>query len=104
MNVDPDLPLHWEAKASKNTRWYKYFFYLNIEIFYALRPIFMNKPSVRLDELLNLVFIAFTTFLIYYFWGSSAFWFIVISGGCSIGAHPAAVHIIAEHYEFIRGE
>ena len=46
---DPDLPLPWEAKISKEVKWYKYFFYIFIEVFYALRPIFMTNPSIRLD-------------------------------------------------------
>jgi sphingolipid delta-4 desaturase len=29
--------------------------------------------------------------------------FLVIAGLSSIGPHPAAIHIIAEHYEFIKG-
>jgi sphingolipid delta-4 desaturase len=78
--------------------WYKYAFYAFIEVFYALRPIFMNKPSIRLDEILNYVFILSMDFLIFYFWGLPALIFIFVSGLSSIGPHPAAVHIIAEHY------
>ncbi len=101
---DPDLPLPWESKLSYNHRWYKYLFYTIIEAFYALRPVFMNNPSVRIDELVNYAFIVFTNYLIYHFWGSSALIFTLIAGMSSIGPHPAAIHIIAEHYEFIKGQ
>ena len=104
MQRDPDLPLPWESKLSYNHPWYKYLFYLIIEAFYALRPIFMKNPSMRLDQILNYIFIFYTNYLIYQYWGFGALLFILISGLSSIGPHPAAVHIIAEHYEFIKGQ
>ncbi len=88
----------------RNIAKYKYLFYTIIEAFYALRPVFMNNPSVRIDELVNYAFIVFTNYLIYHFWGSSALIFTLIAGMSSIGPHPAAIHIIAEHYEFIKGQ
>lgn len=47
VNGDPDLPLSWESKMSSKFRWYKYVFYLVIELFYALRPVFMKNPSMN---------------------------------------------------------
>ena len=43
INNDPDLPLFWESKLSYDYPWYKYLFYAILELFYALRPIFMDK-------------------------------------------------------------
>jgi sphingolipid delta-4 desaturase len=63
-----------------------------------MRPIFTNRPSVNKEELLNYIFIFTTNYLIYTYWGPSALLFILISGASSIGPHPAAIHIIAEHY------
>ena len=83
---------------------YKYFFYLIIEVFYALRPIFMKNPSIRMDEILNYIFIILTNYLVYFYWGPYALLYLLISGLSSIGPHPAAIHIIAEHYEFIEGQ
>ena len=94
----------WEARISADHKWYKYFFYSIIEVFYALRPIFMHNPSIRLDEIINYIAILTTNYLIYYYWGLNAFIFTMISGASSIGPHPAAIHIIAEHYEFIEGQ
>ena len=94
----------WESKLSYDHPWYKFVFYAIIEVFYALRPIFMQNPSIRVDEIVNYIFIIFTNYLIYHFWGGYALVFTLISGASSIGPHPAAVHIIAEHYEFIKGQ
>jgi len=58
----------------------------------------MHKPSIRLDELVNYVIIIFTNYLVYAYWGPSALLYLFISGASSIGPHPAAIHIIAEHY------
>jgi sphingolipid 4-desaturase/C4-monooxygenase len=65
---------------------------------------FMKDSKPKTDENLCFAFIIFTNFLIYYYWGPYALAFILFSGMNSIGPHPAAAHIIAEHYEFIRGQ
>jgi sphingolipid delta-4 desaturase len=103
-NEDPDLPLLWESNMSAKFKWYKYVFYSIIELFYALRPVFMKNPTLTRDEALNYLFIAFTNYAIYHFWGPWALLFFFIAGLSSIGPHPAAIHIIAEHYEFIEGQ
>ena len=101
---DPDLPLRWETKLSHDHKWYKYVFYVVIEVFYALRPVFMKPPQLNKLEALNYTFIFATDYLIYHFWGGNALLFTLIAGLSSIGPHPAAAHIIAEHYEFIEGQ
>lgn len=53
---------------------------------------------------MNYAFIFFTDYLIYQVWGGNALLFTLIAGLSSIGPHPAAAHIIAEHYEFIEGQ
>lgn len=100
---DADLPFTSESERSVKFKWYKYVFYFFIWGFYALRPLFMKDSKPKLDEKLNLAFILCTNFLIYHYWGGYALIFIFFSGVNSIGAHPAAAHIIAEHYEFIHG-
>lgn len=104
LNGDPDLPLEWEAKLSRSFKWYKYVFYVIISLFYAGRPLFMHKPSLTRDEFLNYLAILSLDAVILYLWGPWALAYVVFSGLCSIGAHPAAIHIIAEHYEFIPGQ
>ncbi len=64
----------------------------------------VQLPTFRKDEFANIVFILTTNYLIYHFWGGGALLFVAISGISSIGPHPAAIHIIAEHYEFIKGQ
>ena len=96
--------MRWESELSHKFKWYKYIFYAIIEVFYALRPIFTHQPSVNKEELLNYIFIISTNYLIYFFWGPYALLFVLVSGASSIGPHPAAIHILAEHYEFIKGQ
>ncbi len=63
----------------------------------------MTKSAITLGEIVNAIIILSIDYLIYLSWGPSAMLFIMIAGLSSIGPHPAAIHIIAEHYEFIKG-
>lgn len=64
----------------------------------------MKNPQLSRDELLNYIFIIFTNYMVYALWGPWALLHLFIAGLSSIGPHPAAIHIIAEHYEFIEGQ
>ena len=56
-----------------------------------------------LTEKINWTIIMTTNFLLYYFWGSNALIFVLTTTAFSIGPHPAAAHVIAEHFEFVKG-
>jgi hypothetical protein len=56
-----------------------------------------------IGELINWVFIIFTNTLIYQYLGKGAFLYLLLSTFFSMGLHPAAMHVIAEHYEFVKG-
>ena len=64
----------------------------------------MKDSALRPQEKLNVYFILTTSFLIIYFWGFYAYLYVVIAGLSAVGPHPAAIHIIAEHYEFVEGQ
>jgi hypothetical protein len=59
----------------------------------------MHK-KMTIDEVINFAVIICTDLLIIKFWGVWAFLYVFITGMISIGAHPSAIHVIAEHHEF----
>jgi hypothetical protein len=62
----------------------------------------MHKKMTQ-GETINLVIIICSDLLVYKFWGGGALTYILVGGFLSIGAHPAAIHVIAEHAEFVKG-
>ena len=71
---------------------------LCLSVVYALRPIICMPKKLAFDEIINYTVIICTDALIYKFWGSGALLYLLIGGYLSIGPHPAAMHVIAEHY------
>jgi hypothetical protein len=55
---------------------------------------------MTIDEVINFVVMICTDLLIFKFWGGWALLYVLIAGLISIGAHPSAIHVIAEHHEF----
>lgn len=84
-----------------NTKLKKIIYLLVICGTYALRPLFYTPLPVNKYEIINYVTIAIYNVLIYVIMGPAALAYILISGYLSIGPHPTAFHIIAEHYEFV---
>jgi len=54
----------------------------------------MHK-QMKIDEIINFVVIFCTDLIVYKFWGAGALAYLLITGLISIGAHPAAIHVIA---------
>ena len=42
--------------------------------------------------------------IIYKYWGGGALLYLLLGAYLSIGPHPASMHVIAEHYEFAKGQ
>ncbi len=78
-------------------------FFMCLSFIYALRPFFFMHKRMTLDELINFLVIICVDLMIYKFMGTGALAFVLITGLISIGAHPAAIHVIAEHHEFTKG-
>ena len=45
----------------------------------------------------------FSNYLVYNFIGTYALLYLILSGLFGLGLHPMAMHVIAEHYEFVKG-
>ena len=54
-------------------------------------------------EIINLAFIVVTDILIYKYWGINAILYMILCAFVSIGPHPTAIHVLAEHFEYAEG-
>ena len=54
----------------------------------------MHKKMTQ-GEIINCVIIICSDLLVLKFWGGGALTYILVAGFLSIGAHPAAIHVIA---------
>jgi sphingolipid delta-4 desaturase len=61
---------------------------------------FYNK-KISLDEVLNYIVIFIFDLVVLKYWGSGALLYLLIVAFLSIGPHPAAIHVLAEHFEFV---
>ncbi|KAL4449331.1 hypothetical protein ABPG74_015713 [Tetrahymena malaccensis] len=100
---DTDLPTEWEIRTF-NRPWKKIIFISLHPLFYAVRPFYIAPKGLGPLEIFNLVLIMSTNFSVYYFMGPFAFLYLALSGFISMGLHPMAMHTIAEHYEFVKGQ
>ena len=100
---DTDLPTDWEIRTF-NTPLRKIFFVFFMPLFYSIRPFVVAPKPLSKLELFNLFFIITTSFLIFKFIGPYALLYLALSGFISMGLHPMAMHTIAEHYEFVKGQ
>lgn len=76
----------------------KLLFFILLSPIYALRPLILMHKMMTLGEAINFLVIFCTDLIIYKFWGIGALVYVVVAGLLSIGAHPAAIHVIAEHH------
>jgi hypothetical protein len=58
---------------------------------------FYNK-KISFDEILNYIVIVAFDLVILKYWGSGALLFLLIVTFLSIGGHPGAIHVLAEHF------
>ncbi len=82
---------------------YKLFFWVFITLFYAFRPMLFYGRKTQPDVILNFVFIIAFDLLILKYWGSGALLYLLVVAFLSIGPHPAATHVLAEHFEYVVG-
>lgn len=99
---DVDLPTDWEGRFFHSVPTKLIWLFLQ-PLFYALRPFVVRpKPPSRL-ELINVVIQIVFDFLLVYFWGFKALYYLLIGTLLAMGPHPMAAHFVAEHYMFDRG-
>lgn len=72
-----------------------------ITLVYAFRPVFFYNRPINKYELINYISILIINVLIYKLIGPAALCYILLCGFLSIGPHPTAFHILAEHFEYV---
>ena len=100
---DPDLPLDVEAQWIKKNPLNKLLFWFFLTIVYGARPMLFYDTKITKLEFLNLFVVVITDLLILKYWGINALAYIILCAFLSIGPHPTAIHVLAEHYEFLEG-
>ena len=73
-------------------------FFLFLAPIYAFRPFLLMHKKMTQSEAINFLVIICTDLIIYKLMGGGALAYILIGAFFSIGAHPAAIHVIAEHH------
>jgi len=101
-DYDPDLPTYLEAKLFQSVPGKIVYVFL-LPFLYSLRPIFMFPKAVTPKEVQNAIVQVTFDFLIYYFFGFNAIFYLLVGTLLGLGFHPISGHFIAEHYVFIKG-
>lgn len=100
--IDTDLPTKIEVKMF-SSKIGKFFFILMQPLFYGFRPMLVLPKRVHTLELVNWCVQLTFDYLIFYYFGPRALYYLLIGTLLGLGLHPIAGHFIAEHYEFIKG-
>lgn len=101
--VDTDIPSRLEAKLFQGF-FGKLYWMLNQIIFYAIRPVLIRPKKINKWILINVLVQAISVFLVIYFFGWYAVFYLSLSLFLAGGLHPIAGHFIAEHYVFEEGQ
>lgn len=101
--VDPDLPSEWEVQFFRTT-FRKFAFVLFMPFFYAIRPFVITPKTPDVFEIFNILVIFFMNFVFVKTFGWSFLIYLLFASLIGMGFHPVAMHVIAEHYEFVQGQ
>jgi len=100
--IDTDVPTKFEVNLFNNA--VKKFIWVILQpVFYAFRPMIVKPKSPTFWEGVNWVVQLSFDLFIYYTLGGKALTYLISGSLLGLGAHPAAGHFIAEHYEFTKG-
>ena len=72
--------------------------------FYALRPYFKRPKSLSFMEFVNIIACISYAFFITHFLSTNALYYLLMCTYFGLSVHPVCAHIIAEHYEFNKGQ
>jgi len=101
--IDVDIPTAAEGRIF-NTAPRKALWWLMQPLFYAFRPMLVvpKKPNAweGINWLVQFIFDA----AVWYFLGTQALAYLVLSTLLGMGLHPMAGHFVAEHYTFQRSQ
>jgi sphingolipid delta-4 desaturase len=95
--VDTDLPTDWEGKFFRSPALKALWLFLQ-PVFYALRPFYVNPLPISGLEAVNIVLQLAFDALVYVTLGPKMLFYLVGGSILSMGLHPMAGHVIAEHF------
>ena len=102
-NWDPDLPTNKEIEFFV-TPLRKILFVLMMPLFYSLRPYFVRAKKPVPMEIFNMIIVLITDYIVYRFYTIWGLFYLLLGTYFGLGFNPAAAHILAEHYEFVKGQ
>jgi len=102
-SYDPDLPTKFEIDFLNNPLKKIAFIFL-MPLFYSLRPYFVRPKKPVPIEVFNVVSVFICNYTVYQYYGLSGLLYLFLGTFIGLGINPLAAHIIAEHYEFVKGQ
>jgi sphingolipid delta-4 desaturase len=102
-NWDPDLPTQKEI-GFFTTPFRKFMFILTMPFFYGFRPYFVCPKPPSVLEFVNMAIVFSWDAFMFYLFGGKSLCYLILGTAFGLGLNPVAAHIIAEHYEFIKGQ
>ena len=100
---DPDIPTLMEIRTFKSPM-RKLLFMFILPIFYAFRPYVKNPKIQTKMEILNIIAVVLVDIIIYITCGGKACLYLIFGTLWGLSIHPVGAHVIAEHYEFNKGQ
>jgi len=100
---DPDIPTIWEINFF-NTWFKKLLFVIFMPIFYAFRPYFKTPKKLSNFEIFNIFACFVYALIIFSVFGIKALIYLFASTWFGLSLHPVGAHVMAEHYEFYKGQ
>eukprot|EP00042_Codosiga_hollandica_P016287 m.40972 g.40972 ORF g.40972 m.40972 type:complete len:348 (-) comp46092_c0_seq2:167-1210(-) len=95
--IDTDLPTPLEGRLFRSPAMKAFWLFLQ-PIMYGIRPFFVNPLPVSPLEAFNVVYILSLDAAIFWFFGPKMLFYLAGGTILSMGLHPMAGHVIAEHY------
>jgi sphingolipid delta-4 desaturase len=100
---DVDLPTLIEARIFNNT-FMKVIYGFIYLVFYGVRPLWVRPKKVTGGDVVNWILVMGCNAAILYFWGLKSLVYLFAGSILGGGLHPLAGHLIAEHYQFEKGQ
>lgn len=98
-DYDGDLPLEWEARLVKNSAVKKAIWLALFPVMQVSRSMFTKKvKTIDTWVVINLVTVLISDILLIYFFGWTAFLYLISSMLFGLGLHPVGARWIQEHF------
>lgn len=100
---DPDLPLDAEIRFVQGNTIGKLIYITIYPVFYIGRALRIKKRILK-EEIINILFHVVLIYIEYSYFGLKGIYFHIIASWFGYSLHPAAAHLIQEHFTFADGQ